>query len=136
MVFTFDNAKLILPFSYLTTVNADFFFSEKNNPKVSKEINLLTLLLQRSKLKIKTTNHTIILPLPITVNTKNTATRLRCFFWWTLPGSNRLPLPCHGSALPDELWARLRTLFYIISGIIFLDNRKRGQHGKSQVKER
>ena len=23
--------------------------------------------------------------------------------WWNLPGSNRLPLPCKGSALPDEL---------------------------------
>jgi hypothetical protein len=26
--------------------------------------------------------------------------------WWTLPGSNRSPLPCHGSALPDELRAQ------------------------------
>src|SRR5690348_8712916 len=24
---------------------------------------------------------------------------------WTLPGSNRSPLPCHGSALPNELRA-------------------------------
>ncbi len=26
-------------------------------------------------------------------------------FLWTAPGSNRLPLPCHGSALPSELAA-------------------------------
>ena len=25
--------------------------------------------------------------------------------WWTVPGSNRSPLPCHGSALPNELTA-------------------------------
>lgn len=26
-------------------------------------------------------------------------------YWWTLPGSNRPPLPCKGSALPNELRA-------------------------------
>ena len=24
--------------------------------------------------------------------------------WWSQSGSNRRPLPCHGSALPAELW--------------------------------
>ena len=33
------------------------------------------------------------------------ATSLTNSEWWTLPGSNRLPLPCKGSALPDELRA-------------------------------
>ena len=28
--------------------------------------------------------------------------------WWTLPDSNRSPLPCHGNALPDELRAHSR----------------------------
>jgi hypothetical protein len=27
------------------------------------------------------------------------------FSWWTLPDSDRSPLPCHGSALPNELKA-------------------------------
>ncbi len=27
---------------------------------------------------------------------------------WTIPESNRSPLPCHGSALPNELMARVR----------------------------
>ena len=26
--------------------------------------------------------------------------------WWTVPDLNRSPLPCHGSALPDELTAQ------------------------------
>src|SRR5271169_4044661 len=31
-----------------------------------------------------------------------TCIRVTCLgeFWWTWPGSNRRPLPCHGSALP------------------------------------
>ncbi len=33
---------------------------------------------------------------------------------WTLPGSNRLPLPCHGSALPSELRARNAKFLYHI----------------------
>ena len=34
----------------------------------------------------------------------------RSLFWWTLPGSNRSPLPCHGSALPNELRAHVFNL--------------------------
>ncbi len=33
--------------------------------------------------------------------------------WWTRPESNRLPLPCKGSALPDELQALVLVLSYV-----------------------
>ena len=32
---------------------------------------------------------------------------------WTLADSNRSPLPCHGSALPDELKAQLSILIVL-----------------------
>ena len=32
-------------------------------------------------------------------------------FWWTIPDLNRSPLPCHGSALPNELMAQNMTVF-------------------------
>src|SRR5579863_7007800 len=39
----------------------------------------------------------------------------QCFvwalFWWTWSGSNRRPLPCHGSALPTAPQAHWRTTF-------------------------
>src|SRR3989344_5999645 len=31
---------------------------------------------------------------------------MNAYVWWTIPDLNRSPLPCHGSALPNELMAR------------------------------
>ena len=39
------------------------------------------------------------------------------FYLWTLADLNRSPLPCHGSALPDELRARKR-LIWRLGGMI------------------
>src|SRR4029078_7010583 len=41
--------------------------------------------------------------------------------WWTVSGSNRLPPPCKGGALPDELTARNGP---ILAGKRHLVNRK------------
>ena len=32
--------------------------------------------------------------------------------WWTIADLNRLPLPCHGSALPSELMAHSHYLYF------------------------
>ena len=33
---------------------------------------------------------------------------LELFCWWSISDSNRSPLPCHGSALPNELMPRMK----------------------------
>ncbi len=46
------------------------------------------------------------LPPPWRVGSKwGAKRRLLVTWWWTRPGSNRLPPPCHGGALPSELRA-------------------------------